>query len=191
MGLVPVVTALAALSGCSGSPAPTTAASGPHSSSSPPPPRLGGTIPTPSALPSTPMDDLEQPIARRLSKEIAGQGLTMQYLACPAWDHKVPDRLACTGYVDGLPADVEVRLVATAGGAVSFDARLSGGVVATRNLVTTLRRHGYRDVDCGGVHAYPADVGSRVVCRVHRAGATRYVVATVTSSSGRVRIRSY
>jgi hypothetical protein len=138
------------------------------------------------------MDDLERPVQRRLAEQVRGQGLSLDYLACPRWDGAVPARMTCTGYVDGLVAPVDVRLeAAVRGRAVDFDARLLDGVIATRRLTDLLRSQGWSGADCGEVAAYPARVGSRIVCRVVRGGEPRFVVATVQARSGRVMISGY
>jgi len=138
------------------------------------------------------MNDLERPVRDRLAAQIKGQGLTLTYLDCPAWDHKVPTRMVCKGYVDGLVARVSVHLqAAVEGKAVGFDARLLDGVIATRKLERTLRHNGWSRADCGKAPAYPASVGSRIVCHVTRAGDDRCVVATVSDRSGAVMIGDY
>ncbi len=152
-------------------------------------PTLGGTTPRQHAVPDRPMDLLEKPVAARLAGEVADEGLSLDYLDCPHWDGTVPSRMRCTAYVDGLLAHVQVRLrAAVEGRAVGFDAWLEHGLVATRTLERTLAGQGWTDVDCGPVRAYPARVGARVVCHVRRAGRDRYVVATVTTRAGAVRI---
>jgi hypothetical protein len=100
--------------------------------------------------------------------------------------------MTCRGYVDGLVARVAVRLdAAVRGKAVSFDAWLLDGLIATRKLEGTLRRRGWTHADCGRAPAYPARVGSRIVCRVTRPGEQKYVVATVSDSQGAVMIADY
>jgi hypothetical protein len=136
------------------------------------------------------MDRLERPVADRLRRQVAGQGLTLAYLDCPAWDGSVPSRMRCRGYLDGVVAGVQV-VVRAAGAGIDFDAWLDGGLVATARLEDTLRADGWTEADCGGRPAYPARVGSRIVCRVSREGADSYVVATVRSRSGRVLIAGY
>jgi hypothetical protein len=138
------------------------------------------------------MDDLERPVRDRLAAQIRGQGLTLSYLDCPAWDHQVPTRMVCKGYVDGLVARVAVHLkAAVEGRAVGFDARLLDGVIATRKLEWTLRRDGWSHADCGDAPAYPARVGTRIVCHVTKTGDDRYLVATVSDRSGAVMIGDY
>jgi len=138
------------------------------------------------------MDRLEKPMAERLARQVARQGLTLSYLDCPRWDGAVPSRMRCRGYVDGLVADVRVLLRAAVDGrAVSFDAQLADGVIATRNLEGTLRTQGWSAADCGDVAAYPARLGSTIVCRVSRRDDKRYVVATVHSRAGAVVIADY
>jgi hypothetical protein len=138
------------------------------------------------------MDKLERQVHERLASQIAGQGLTLTYLDCSHWEGQVPQRLICRGFVDGLVARVAVQLkAAVAGRAISFDAWLLDGVIATRNLESTLRRQGWTTADCGDVPAYPARVGSRIVCHVQKPSDERYVVATVADRSGTVMIRDY
>ncbi len=156
------------------------------------PPRLGGAAPPHRAAPDRPMNRLEQPVAERLTDRIGSQGLTLDYLACPGWDGAVPSTMSCRAWVDGLvvPVRVHVRGVPHGEG-VGFDAWLGDGLVATSKLETTLRRQGWARTDCGDAAAYPATVGSRIVCRVEGSGRTRYVVATVSSRSGAVTITDY
>ena len=185
--LLPVVALL--LAGCNGDPA-----ARPVSSDSPvaTPPALGGSRPTRVAPPTAPMDELERPVRDRLAAQVKGQGLTLTYLDCPAWDHEVPTRMVCKGYVDGLVARVVVHLeAAVEGRAVGFDARLLDGVIATGKLERTLRHSGWTRADCGDTPAYPARVGSRIVCHVSRSGDDRYLVATVSDRSGAVMIADY
>lgn len=138
------------------------------------------------------MNRLERPVAERLAEQIAHQGLTLEYLDCPRWDSSVPSRMTCRAYVDGILVAVRVHLkAAVEGKAVSFDASLEDGVIATRNLEGTLRGQGWSVADCGRVAAYPAHAGDRIVCRVQRSGDRRYVVATVTNRSGAVTITGY
>jgi hypothetical protein len=138
------------------------------------------------------MDRLERPVARRLSQQVARQGLTLTYLDCPSWDGAVPSAMRCRGYVDGLVADVHLELwAAVHGGAVGFDARLEPGVIATRNLEDILRDQGWTGADCGTAAAYPARVGSTITCRVTRRGESRYVVARVEDRAGAVTITDY
>jgi hypothetical protein len=138
------------------------------------------------------MDRLERPVHERLASQIVGQGLTLQYLDCPRWDGEVPSRMTCRGYVDGVVARVSVHLrAAVAGKAVGFDAKLLDGVIATRNLERTLHQQGWQRPDCGSIAAYPARVGSRIVCRVRRQAVEKYVVATVSSTAGAVMIADY
>lgn len=188
-----VAAALLALCGCTGGGARDAprAASSAGSPSGPHPTPGGQATVRPEAQPTQPMDDLEKPIARRLASQVAGQGLKLDYLNCPRWDRKVPGDLHCVGFFDGVRAAVRVRLRAMHSGAVSFEATLQRGIVATHALVDRLRRMGYRRVDCGDAPAYPASVGSRLVCAVSRDGRRSYVVATVTDRSGAVMIRGY
>jgi hypothetical protein len=155
-------------------------------------PVLGGRLPAAHRPPDRPMDRLERPVQARLAAQVAGQGLHLTYLDCPHWDGRVPSRMTCTAYVDGVLARVAVHLrAAVEGRAVSFDANLLDGLVATRNLEATLRRQGWERADCGGAPAYPATVGSRIVCHVTRASGERYVQATVTDRTGAVMIADY
>ena len=99
-------------------------------------PTPGGPTPERHRAPRRDMDRLERLVAAQLARQIAPQGLTLAYLDCPHWDGAVPSRLTCRGYVDGLVADVRVLLkAAVEGRAVSYDARLGSGVIATHNLV--------------------------------------------------------
>lgn len=189
LALLPVVVTAAAiavlLAGCSQDPA-----AAPATSTSPP--ALGGRLPQPRSVPTAPMNPLEKPVQRRLAAQVARQGLTLQYLDCPRWDGALPSRMTCRAYVDGLVARVVVRLWATVRGrAVDFDAKMLDGLVATRNLEGTLRRQGWHRADCGRAAAYPAVVGSRIVCRVSRPGRAKYVVATVSDHRGAVMITDY
>lgn len=161
-------------------------------SSSGPTPALGGPPVVRVTPPAHAMNSLERPMAVQLARQVARQGLTLEYLDCPRWDGSVPSAMACHGYVDGLPVGVDVRLTRPVRGkAVGFDARLARGVIATRNLERTIvGRRGGR-ADCGDVPAYPARRGSRIVCRVTRGSSTTYVVATVRDRSGAVMIADY
>jgi hypothetical protein len=177
------------LTGCTGSDGGRSAAS---TSPTAAPSALGGPRPARHPVPRAPMDALERPVAARLATRIAPQGLTVDYLDCPRWDRRVPARMTCKGYVDGLVVPVSLRLRAeVAGAAVGFDAHLAAGVVATRRLVEMLvDREGGR-ADCGDVPAYPARVGSAIVCRIRHGGGSSYVVATVRSRSGEVSVADY
>jgi hypothetical protein len=155
-------------------------------------PALGGRLAAAHRPPDRPMNQLERPVRARLAAQVAGQGLTLTYLDCPRWDGTVPSRMTCTAYVDGVLARVAVHLkAAVEGKAVSFDANLLDGVIATRNLEATLRRQGWQRADCGDAPAYPATVGSRIVCHVTGSSGDRYVQATVTERSGAVMIADY
>ena len=167
---------------------PSTTASG---SSSRPSPTPGGQLPQPATSPSAPMDDLEQAVAARLGPQVAREQLDLQYVACPRWRGRAPRQLTCRGYVDGVTAEIHVKLHRLTGGAVSFKARLGRGLIATSKLERQLRADGFRAVDCGQAPAYPSVVGSHVVCAVTKNGDRRFVVATVTSRSGAVEIRGY
>lgn len=157
-------------------------------------PRLGGPSPAWQSPPQRAMDRLERPVAARLARQIASQGLDLAYLDCPDWDGSLPRSMSCRGYVDGLVATVRLllrRAVVGAHPVVDFDAHLAGGVVATERLEETLRTRGWVQADCGAVPAYPARTGTRIVCKVARPGAGKYVVATVRDSSGTVLIDDY
>lgn len=186
--LVLAAAASALLTGCHDQAAPRPAAA----PSSQVTPALGGRLAAAHRPPDRPMNRLERPVHARLAAQVAGQGLTLTYLACPHWDGSVPSRMTCTAYVDGVLARVAVHLTAAVQGkAVSFDANLLDGVIATRNLEATLRRQGWQRADCGDAPAYPATVGSRIVCHVTRPGGDRFVQATVTDRSGAVMIADY
>lgn len=157
----------------------------------PPQPHLGAHRDLPSPTPQQAMDDLEEPVAESLAPRLEDDGLDLEYVECPSWSGAVPALLRCKGYVDGVVGEVVVKLSHRAGGGVDFDARLGRGVLAMTRLVDRLRRQGYHDVDCGAVSAYPARVGMRIVCRVHRGGSVDHVVATVVDPSGAVRIEDY
>jgi hypothetical protein len=174
--------------GCSGdAPADRPAASRPEAA-----PSLGGPADSSAPPPRRAMNRLERPVQQRLASQLAGQGLTLEYLDCPRWDGTLPSRMTCRGYVDGVVARVAVQLkAAVAGKAVGFDAELLDGVIATRNLESTLQDQGWTDPDCGSTAAYPARVGSRIVCRVRRRSEDHYVVATVSSPAGTVMIAGY
>lgn len=154
-------------------------------------PRLGAARPSPSPTPEEPMGDLERSVAERLEPRLAGEGLTLEYVQCPAWDGTVPSSLTCKGYVDGVVAEVVVELSSGGKDRVEFDAELGEGIVATGRLVARLEEEGYTDVDCGRTPAYAARLGMRLVCRVHDDGEPSYVVATVTDSAGAVKIEDY
>jgi hypothetical protein len=138
------------------------------------------------------MNKLERPVAERLAAQVSGQGLSLTYLDCPHWGGRVPMRIVCRAYLDGVVAKVRVHLrAAVAGKAVSFDAALAQGVIATRKLEQTLRAQGWTRADCGARAAYAAVVGTSIVCRVQRKGQERYLVARVTDPDGRVMIGDY
>jgi hypothetical protein len=137
------------------------------------------------------MDRVERTVADRLARQVAAQGMRLAYVDCPPWQGEVPGRMDCDGYVDGVVTTVQVRVVAAPQRTVGFVARLGAGVVATRNLERTLHEHGWPDVDCGEVSAYPAHVGDGIVCSVRRGADHKFVVATVQSRAGAVRIDDY
>jgi hypothetical protein len=184
--LATLTVAAVLLSGCTGH-----GSDGPGADIHRPAPPLGGKAPRTTAPPAREMDQVERPVANELSRRIAVDGLTLQYLDCPDWDGAVPRRMSCRGYVDGLVAVVRVEVSAGANRSVMFGARIARGVVATRRLERTLRQGGSSHPTCGRIPAYPARPGSRIVCRVTRAGRHQYLVATVTDRSGHVRITGY
>jgi hypothetical protein len=193
--VLPVAAVLAVLllvAGCTdGAPARSASAPG-ASGGGTPAPRLGGRLPRATPAPRQAMDRLERPVALRLARQVAHEGLTLSYLDCPRWDGKVPSAMTCRGYLDGLVGVVRVDLrAAVRGRAVSFDARLVHGVIATRVLERTLAGQGRTRADCGDAAAYPAHVGDRIVCRVTRGAVSRYVVATVADRAGEVTIAAY
>ncbi|HLN75441.1 MAG TPA: hypothetical protein VK204_00270 [Nocardioidaceae bacterium] len=155
------------------------------------PPRLGAPSPTPSATPSRPMDGLERSVAGRLASRLHREGLSLEYVDCPPWKGSSRSALRCRGYVDGVVVPVGVKLSRGASGNTEFDAWLGAGILATSRLTDRLQREGYSDVDCGSVAAYPARLGTRIVCRVTKDGNSRYLVATVTDRHGAVRIQDY
>ena len=188
--VLPLVATAAVLltGGCSDSPSPGSADPSPSAA----PPAGGAPAPDHRAVPDHPMNRLERPLAARLTRQVRAQGLRVDYLDCPTWDGVVPSAMSCRAWVDGLRVRVRVLLRAAAPGkAVGFDARLGAGLVATHNLEDTLRRQGWTSADCGDVPAYPARVGTRIVCAVQRPGLQRYVVATVRSRAGAVMITDY
>ena len=156
-----------------------------------PAPTPGGDLPAAATPPAHPMDDLEQAVAARLDRQVAREGLHLQYVACPAWHGKAPQRLTCQGYLDGVITTIHLRLSRLVGGAISFRARMARGLVSTAMLEAQLRKDGFAQVNCGDAPAYPSVVGSRVVCAVTKQGRKQFVVAQVTSPSGSVMIRGY
>jgi len=154
------------------------------------PPQLGGVVPT-AAPPSGAMDDIEEPIARKLGKQVASQGLHVDHLSCPEWDGKVPAELTCDGWFDNVKGTVLVRLTRDKGGMVAFDAELRQGVIATKRLVDELVSKGYTDVDCGSAPAYPTDLGSTITCAVTHQGTEKHVVATIIDDRGGVTISDF
>ncbi len=197
LGVLLAVVLLGAVTGCQSAGNSGQAGSGPASPSAGstvsarPTPTPGGDLPAAATPPARPMNDLEQAVAARLSRQVAHQGLDLSYVACPPWHGKAPRQLTCRGYIDHVTAPVHVRLSKLVGGAVSFQARLVRGLVATAKLEAKLREDGFTDVNCGSAPAYPSTVGSHIVCAVTKDGQQRYVAATVTSRSGGVMIRSY
>jgi len=189
LGVLLAALVLASTTACQGGGSAGEGAPAPSRSPSHAEPTPGGPTPSPVTPPSTPMGDLEQAVAARLGKQVAHEGLDLQYVACPAWHGRAPSRLTCRGYIDGVTAGIRVRLSRLTGGAVSFKAWLGDGVIATAELERKLRSDGFHGVDCGNAPAYPSVVGSKVTCAVTKDGHQRFVVATVTSRSGAVEIR--
>ena len=150
-----------------------------------------GASETPTAVPpSAPMDVLERSVAERLSAQLRDEGLGVSYVDCPEVTGGLPATLDCDGYVEGVVGQVLVDL-SDEGGAVEFDARLDGGVVATSRLVRRLESEGMGRADCGETPAYPARIGLEIVCSVRQDGETSYVVATVTDRRGAVEIAEH
>ena len=173
---------LVVLSGC--------AADDPADRTESPEPTLGGVSPT-TTTPGRALDELEKPIAERLGRQVASQGLRLEGLDCPRWSGEVPASFECQGWFDGVPGRVSVALTEGKHGAVVFDAELLGGVISTARLVKDLEAQGYTAVDCGAVAAYPTDVGSTITCAVSEDGRTRHVLATITDESGAVTISEF
>lgn len=178
---VPVFAAVVLTGGCAGSAQP----------AAEPTRAVGGPSFSPAAPPETPMDRMEQPVARRLAPRLASLDLTLQHVRCPQWRGELPASVRCHAYVDGVVADVLVRLEQGGDGTVAFDAELDGGLVATSELVDRLEDEGFVAVDCGDRAAYPARVGTEVVCRAHRGETEHTVVATVTDRRGAVEIAEH
>jgi hypothetical protein len=155
------------------------------------PSALGAPAPTPVPTPRRPMDRLERPVAERLVPRLRDDELTLEYVDCPPWHGRVPARLRCEGYVDGVVGEVDVELSEGERGGIEFDAWLDHGVLATARLVHRLENAGHAGVNCGDIPAYPATEGLRIVCRVHDGGERAYLVATVTGVDGTVRIGDY
>ncbi len=188
--VVVAVVVLVAATGCTADdPAPRPAAAASPTVA----PSLGAPVAaTRAAAPDTEMDELERPVAKRLAAQVGRQGLSLSSLDCPAWDGTVPEQMTCQAHIDGLVVRVRVHLkAAVQGKAVSFDAELASGVIATQRLEETLAEPGGAAPDCGTTRAYPAEVGLKIVCRVTRDAADQYVVATVSDRSGRVMISDY
>lgn len=160
-------------------------------SADPGPPRLGGPRSPSAAPPSEPMNVLEEAVQDRLNTRLTDDRLRLEHVDCPRWDHRVPARLRCEGYVEGVVGKVVVELTGRKADRVEFDAELEAGVVATARLVDRLAAAGYHRVDCGPTTAYPARHGLRIVCRVQQNGERSHVVATVSDRTGRVRIEDY
>ncbi len=153
-------------------------------------PTIGGPSPT-AQVPTDALDDLERPIAAELAGQVAAQGLHVDHLDCPAWDQQVPAQLTCRGWFDGVEGTVTVTLTRGKRGAVTFDAVLNDGVIATKKLVDELTGKGYDDVDCGDAPAYATDVGSSIVCSVERQGEQKFVTVTITDERGGVTISDF
>ncbi|MGH3509694.1 MAG: hypothetical protein ACRDPI_05615 [Nocardioidaceae bacterium] len=154
-------------------------------------PHVGGPVFLHVAAPHRPMNALERPIAQRLAGWARAQGLHVDGVWCPRWDHDMPEALTCQAWFDGVPANVRIRLDRMRHRWVGYDARVVRGVVATARLEQRLRRSGYAHPDCGRTRAYPVRLGLKLVCKVHRNGHASYVVATVVSRGGAVSVRGY
>lgn len=150
-----------------------------------PAPSVGGPTPT-AKVPSEPMGELERPIAARLARQLAPQGLHLDHLACPVWNQRLPAELTCTGWFDGVEGTVTVTLSRSSAGTVAFDAVLREGVIATDRLVHQLTAQGYDNVDCGDATAYAAVVGRSIVCSVARRGSPGFVRVMITDQRGAV-----
>ncbi|MDQ3615765.1 MAG: hypothetical protein M3393_03910 [Actinomycetota bacterium] len=171
------------LAGCAGN-------GGTAGTATDPGPTPGGPLGATTKPPSHPMNRLEKPIAEELSGQVAGQGLSLDYLDCPRWNGRVPQQMTCRGYLDGVSAGVSVKLTQRTT-RIEFDAKLQDGVLATASLVRRLRSDGYTGIDCGDRPAYPTVVGSELICSVHESGQKKHVVAEVLDRSGAVQIRDY
>src|SRR6476620_6175214 len=112
--LVAAVLGVAGVAGCSRDPAPRGSSSATRSPSAPP--SLGGPATSARAVPAGPMNSVERPVAAQLAGKIRRQGLTLDYLDCPAWDGTVPARMTCSAYLDGVVARVHVHLRAAVEG---------------------------------------------------------------------------
>jgi hypothetical protein len=174
--VVGVVVGVLVLAGCSPASAP------------PVEPAAGGVEPTTQPPPAAPMDDVERRVVGVLGARVRDDGLTLEHLSCPSWRGRLPAELSCSGWFDGVKGSVTVRLRAGPHGSVVYDARLTGGVVATHLVVERLRAEGFVDVDCGTLPAYPATAGTELVCLVTRDGEHGHVVATVADRDGSVTI---
>ncbi|HET6626476.1 MAG TPA: hypothetical protein VFG63_08795 [Nocardioidaceae bacterium] len=156
----------------------------------PSPSSLGG-APHPAATPpARPMRMVERTIAEDLSGRLVEEDLSVDYLDCPDLREDRPVKVVCDGYIDGVLADVRVRLWGPADDR-RYDARLGTDILVTANLVSRLAAEGYHRIDCGDRPAYPTVVGDRIVCSVTRHREQRYVVALVTTKSGKVRISDF
>ena len=179
-----VVAALILASGCSGTADPEVA---PQRT----PSALGGETATEAEPPADEMNLVEKTIAQDLSRRLRAQELSLDYLDCPRFHHS-PRRaqVVCQGYLAGVVADVRVTLWGRRDNR-RYDASLDDGVIATSNLVRRLAAEGYRKIDCGDLPAYRSSVGDQIICTVTKGERQKYVVATVTTSSGAVEISDY
>ena len=151
-----------------------------------PPPRAPPTAP-PSAVP--PALGCAGPVAQRDAPDhadgparAAGAGQLARQVARPGPDAGVP-RLPAPGTARcraGCPAGPTSTGCGPASGcccrrgagkAVGFDARLGAAADRHPQPRAHAARQGWTSADCGDVPAYPARVGSRIVCRVQRAPA--------------------
>lgn len=153
------------------------------------PPTVGANRPAATATPPAGrMDRWERHIAARLDRRLRDDGLRLDHLSCPRWRAHASATVTCDAYLHGVRAEVVV-VVRPDGDGMDYDARIVGGVVATRALERQVLDAGYRRVDCGEVAAYPADVGLEVLCSCRDAtGGPALVVARVTDWGGSVEI---
>lgn len=189
LAVAAVLGSLVVLPGCTGGEAADDGS--PSGAASNPSPSLGGDRDPRVRPPRSRMDDLEQPVADLLADRLRSHGLELDHLDCPPWGGRTPKTLTCTGYLEGITGEIQVDLSRREDGSVAFEARLSGGVIATATLVRRLEAEGYTDVDCGERAAYRAEPGRRLVCRVAKGGVIKHVVATVRDAAGSVEIEDY
>lgn len=155
------------------------------------PSALGGEGTAEREPPARRMTLVERTIAADLTGRLSENGMTVDYLDCPEFDdRRRPQNVTCRGYVAGVVADVHVRLWGPPED-LKYDAALGEDILATSNLVHLLATEGYHRIDCGDRPAYRSTVGAQIVCSVTRGDRQRYVVATVTTETGKVEISDY